>query len=66
MTFLSVRAQRVAAGSASLLVVDQLGPAVAIDRTGGRHRLPRDVPTRHRIELTLVDGHWRISAIAPA
>jgi hypothetical protein len=64
MRFLSVRVQSAAHRSASLLVVDQLEPAVAIDRSGRRHPLPRDVPTRHRIELRMVGQNWRIASVA--
>ncbi len=46
-----------------LLVVDRLGPAVAFDATGHRHRLPRDLPTRHRIELRRFDDAWRIASV---
>jgi hypothetical protein len=66
MRFLSVRAQRTAPRSASLLVVDRLAPAVAIDRAGRRHPLPRAAPTRQRIELRRVGAQWRIAAITPA
>lgn len=50
--------------SARLLVVDRLGPTVAVDATGQHQPLPNDQPTRHRIELRRVGDQWRIAGIA--
>jgi hypothetical protein len=49
--------------AATLVVVDRLRPAAAVDSTGNRTPLPRDRPSRHRIALRSVQGHWRIAAI---
>lgn len=51
---------------ASLVVVDTLGPAVAHDAQGGAQPLPRDLPTRHRIRLTMTADGWRIAGISLA
>lgn len=64
MDFSVVLAQRQRPGAASLLVVDALGPAVAQDGSGHSRLLPRDLPTRHRIELAMTPAGWRIRAIA--
>jgi hypothetical protein len=50
--------------SVSLLVVDRLGASVAVDHSGHRQVLPRDRPTRHRIDLRKVDHTWRIARIS--
>jgi len=64
--FLSVRVEDRAAGWVRLRVVDQLGAAVALDRTGHGEPLPHDLPTRHRIDLRKVGNDWRISAVVRA
>jgi hypothetical protein len=51
------------AGRVWLEVQDRLEPAVAVDGHGHERALPRDEPTRHRIELRRVDGDWRIATI---
>lgn len=57
---------RIASGSATLLVVDRLGHAVARDDAGHHVALPDDLPTRHRVTLRLVEGAWLIAAVANA
>ena len=63
LRFLRVEAQRVSPDSASLLVVDRLGAAFAVDDRGAAQPLPRDLPTRHRVELEKVGRQWRISRV---
>jgi hypothetical protein len=60
---LSLRVVARSAGRVWLEVLDRLGPAVAVDGHGHERALPRDEPTRHRIELRRVDGDWRIAKI---
>jgi hypothetical protein len=55
-----------APGLVSLLVVDRLRSAVAHNRAGDTVDLPRDRPTRHRIDLRRQDGRWRIARISLA
>jgi hypothetical protein len=50
----------------SLRVVDQLGAAIAVSRTGGRVRLPHDQPTRHVIVLARTGRGWRIASVTDA
>jgi hypothetical protein len=64
LRFAAVSVRRRTPGSVSLLVEDRLGRAVALDRAGHRERLPRDLPTRHRIRLRLVGRDWRIERVA--
>jgi hypothetical protein len=66
MRFMSVGVEIQRPRSVSLLVVDRLGPAAALDRAGHREPLPRDLPTRHRIELESVGHQWRIARITRA
>ncbi len=61
-----VAVKRSAAGSATLLVVDRLGHAVARDDSGHHVALPNDHPTRHRITLRLVGGAWLIASVESA
>lgn len=63
MRFLSVQVRERRPEDVSLIVVDRLGPAVAHDAAGPRQELPRDLPTRHEIELHRVGGEWRIARI---
>lgn len=64
--FTAVVLQRQLPDRATLIVVDTLGPAVAVDAQGRAQPLPHDLPTRHRIQLRMTDGGWRIAAIAVA
>lgn len=63
MRFLSVRVTDRRPEGVALVVIDRLGPAVARDAAGRRHELPRDLPTRHEIELHRVGREWRIASI---
>lgn len=51
---------------ASLVVVDTLGAAVAQDARGRLLPLPRDQPTRHRVQLRMTSEGWRIAGITVA
>jgi hypothetical protein len=66
MRFMSVGVEIQRPRSVSLLVVDRLGPAAALDRAGHREPLPHDLPTRHRIQLESVGHQWRIARITRA
>jgi hypothetical protein len=52
------------AGRVELDVVDRLGPAVAVRRSGLASPLPRDLPTRHQIVLVRTPAGWRIAAVS--
>jgi hypothetical protein len=64
LRFTVVSAVRRGPREVGLLVVDLLGQAVAVDRSGHREQLPRDLPTRHRLDLRLVGQDWRIARVA--
>jgi hypothetical protein len=61
------RAVRARTGVLDLLVVDRLGPYVAVDARGRVvARWPGTGPRRWRIRLARVAGRWRIGSIARA
>ncbi len=66
LRFISVSLARRQPRWVRLIVVDQLGEAVTLDRAGHRERLPHDLPTRHRIELRKVGNDWRIARVVRA
>lgn len=51
-------------GAASVEVVERLGPTVALLPDGSRRALPEDAWDRRVIDLEVVDGRWRIAAVA--
>lgn len=61
-----VQIERVTAGSATVVVVDRLGQAVARDSKGRSARLPYDRPSRQRITLQRVGGTWLIASVTSA
>lgn len=52
--------------SVRLVVVDRLGPSVALGSRGRRETLPADRASRHRIELRRVGPTWRIAYVTAA
>jgi hypothetical protein len=63
VVFGPVRVVSRGAQAVHLRVVDQLGDVVAVSRTGGRLRLPHDLPTRHLIVLAKAGRGWRIASV---
>jgi hypothetical protein len=61
---LSVRQLSRTRSTWALLVTDRLAGGVAVGR-GTVRPLPRDEPTTRTVRLRLVDGRWRVSAVAP-
>jgi hypothetical protein len=64
LTIDRLRVEDTVVGLVRLILVDQLGAATAVTRSGRERRLPRDRPSRHAIVLRRTGHGWRIASIS--